>query len=291
MDIKLKLQYFPLFLLLLWSGSGVAQDNTLMKSIKDFGVSPQNSAEENKIHLQEAIDWAAPRGAALFVEPSAEPYPVGGGIILKQNASLIGVQGPLGSTCDTSKKHPVGSVFQIEDEKNVFISVESSTQIRGIQFWYPKQTTSDPSKIIKYPPTIQLSHVHGASGVTLSSLTFYGEYVAMDLNGGKTFHCALLTIENCHGYPLSGEFVKISYCYDIPRILHCHVNPAMMGPIGRRFSKEVIDAVVAQKTFAYTIDKTDNAVVIDIFTFGTYGGIYLGNDTYGQLTNFNFGNL
>jgi hypothetical protein len=27
---------------------------------------------------------------------------------------------------------------------------------------------------------------------------------------------------------------------------------------------------------------------MDVFTFGTYGGIYLGPATYGQLTNFNF---
>ena len=35
------------------------------------------------------------------------------------------------------------------------------------------------------------------------------------------------------------------------------------------------------------IDHTDNAQLMDVFTFGTYGGIYLGNETYGQLTNFN----
>jgi len=28
--------------------------------------------------------------------------------------------------------------------------------------------------------------------------------------------------------------------------------------------------------------------VIDIFTFGTFGGIFLGPESYGQLTNFNF---
>jgi hypothetical protein len=50
----------------------------------------------------------------------------------------------------------------------------------------------------------------------------------------------------------------------------------------------VVDAVIAKKTFAYTINHTDNAQIIDLFTFGTYGGILLGGDSYGQLTNFNF---
>ncbi len=37
-----------------------------------------------------------------------------------------------------------------------------------------------------------------------------------------------------------------------------------------------------------TINHTDNAQIIDLFTFGTYGGILLDGESYGQLTNFNF---
>jgi hypothetical protein len=267
-----------------------AQNNTPMKSIREFGVLPEKSGAENKIELQKAIDWASPRGAALFVEPSGEPYRIDGGIILKQNVSLIGVHGPVGrSTCDPEKKHPVGSVFQIEDENNPFIIVEGSTQIRGIQFWYPNQTFNDPTKIIKYPPTIQVSNDSRVNGVTLSCLTFFGEYIAMDFDAvNEKYSCEQILFEHCYGYPLSGQFIRIDRCYDIPRILHCHINPANMVYLNRSFSKAVIDAVVAQKTYAYAINRTDNAQVIDIFTFGTYGGIYLGEATYGQLTNFNF---
>ena len=57
----------------------------------------------------------------------------------------------------------------------------------------------------------------------------------------------------------------------------------------RSFRKfKFIDDVVAKKTYTYWIDHTDNAQLIDLFTFGAYGGIYLGSETYGQLTNFNF---
>ena len=66
------------------------------KSIRDFGVTPTNTSALNKAGLQRAIDWAAPRGAALFVEPSDEPYPMDGGLVLKMNVSLIGVHGPVG---------------------------------------------------------------------------------------------------------------------------------------------------------------------------------------------------
>ena len=50
------------------------------KNIRDFGVTPTNTSAANAAALQRAIDWAAPRGAALFVEPSDEPYPMDGGL-------------------------------------------------------------------------------------------------------------------------------------------------------------------------------------------------------------------
>jgi len=159
--------------------------------------------------------------------------------------------------------------------------------LRGLQFWYPEQTLNDPAKIIKYPPTIQVSKEKSAQGVTLSSLTFYGEYLAMDFNAGRNRPCEQILFEHCYGYPLSGEFIRIDYCYDIPRILHCHVNPSNQRFFKGGFNKSVVDAVVASGKFTYAINHTDNAVLIDLFTFGAYGGVYLGPATYGQLTSFN----
>ena len=261
---------------------------SMSRSIREFGVLPENGADENAKNLQQAIDWAAERGAALFVEPSAEPYRVAGGIILKRNASLIGVHGPVGrGTRHPEKPQPVGSVFAIEDETQPFLTVETATQVRGIQFWYPKQTLAEPSEIIAYPPTIQVDQTAHSQGVTLACLTFFGEYMAMDFNSPRKKFCEQILIEHCYGYPLGGTFIQIDYCYDIPRILHCHVNPATRRFIDGQYSREVVDSVMARKTFCYKIDHTDNAQIMDIFTFGTWGGIRLGAASYGQLTNFN----
>ena len=258
------------------------------RSLTEFGLSPTNSASVNKSALQKAFDWASPRGAALYLDPSDEPYPVDSGHVLKLNVSIIGVHGPVGrGTKHPDKPQPVGSVFRIEDDSAPFITVEGATQLRGLQFWYPKQTLSDPSKIIKYPPTIQVSQTKSAQGVTLSALTFYGEYIAMDFNAARNHPCEQILFEHCYGYPLSGEFIRIDYCYDIPRILHCHVNPANQRYFRGGFSKRVTDAVVATPSFTFAINHTDNAVLIDLFTFGAYGGVYLGPATYGQLSNFN----
>lgn len=261
---------------------------TMHRSIREFNVLPTNTPAVNRENLQKAIDWAAPRGAALFVEPDEEPYPVASGLILRQNASLIGVHGPVGrGTKHPQKPQPVGSVFKIEDSEKPFLTVEGATQVRGIQFWYSRQPLDDPAKIKPYPPTIQVSKEKPAQGVTLSCLTFYGEYIAMDFNSAPNNPCEQILFEHCYGYPLSGEFIRIDYCYDIPRVLHCHVNPANQRLFKGGYSKAVIDSVVARKTFTFAINHTDNAQLMDLFTFGAYGGIYLGPATYGQLTNFN----
>lgn len=261
----------------------------VMKSIRDFGVAPEKSAEENRDLLQEAINWATKSGAALWIEPTDEPYPMAGGLLLRMNVSLVGAHGPVGrGTKHPTKAQPVGSVFRIEDEEKVFITVEGGTRIEGVQFWYPRQTRDDPGAIIAYPPTIQVSKERNVFSVTLSRLTFFGEYVAIDFNSPREAAHEQVLIEHCYGYPLSGEFIRISHCYDIPRILHCHVNPATMRNFAGDFGKGVIDAVIARKSFAFSIDHADNAQLIDLFTFGTYGGIRLGAASYGQMTNFNF---
>lgn len=259
------------------------------RSVREFGVRPENTPQANREALQKAIDWASGCGGEVRVEPSAEPYRVASGLVLRQNASLVGVQGPVGrGTKHPTKAQPVGSVLAIEDAAAPFLTVETATQVRGIQFWYPRQTLSDPKAVVAYPPTIQVSQTKPVWGVTLSNLTFYGEYMAMDFNASEKHACEQILFEHCYGYPLSGEFIRIDRCYDVPRILHCHVNPANRRAFAGDCSRGVIDSVVARKSFAYRIDHTDNAQLMDLFTFGTYGGAWLGSSSYGQLTGFNF---
>lgn len=247
-----------------------------------------NTPDENRTNLQRAIDEASQTGAALYVEPVAGGYPIASGVVLKRNVSLIGAHGPVGrGTKDPNRNAPVGSLFVITDADAPLFTVESATQLRGLQFYYPKQSHRDPAKVIAYPPTIQVSQTKNVEGVTLSSLTFFGEYTAMDFCASPQHPCEQILFEHCYGYPLSGEFIRIDYCYDIPRILHCHVNPSNMRQFGRSFSRIVIDSVIAKPTFSYSIDHTDNAQMIDVFTFGVHGGILLGEHSYGQLTNFN----
>ncbi len=268
--------------------SAFAENLHRMKSIQEYGVLPENTPQQNKANLQKAIDEASLTGSALYVEPVKLGYPVESGIILRKNVSLIGVHGPVGRGTQTpNMREPAGSVFRITDTKAPFITVESATQIRGIQFYYPDQPIDALERIKEYPATIQRDKKNDVEGVTLSCLTFYGEYTAMDFTTDIKSHCEQILFEHCYGYPLGGEFIKINRCTDIPRFLHCHVNPANLRQFRGGFSRATIDSVIAKKKFAYYIEGTDNAQLVDVFTFGSYGGIFLGKNTYGQLTNFN----
>lgn len=277
-----------IILLALVAAAGLAQAQGWV-SVQSVGVLPTNTPKENRQNLQQAIDKMSPLGGVLYVEPARSGYPMEGGLVLRRNVTLLGAHGPTGrGTALPDRSGPTGSLFVITDREQPFLTVESATQVRGIQFYYPEQTYQDRSRIIPYPPTICTSPKQNVQGVTLSCLTFYGEYMAMDFRAKAPHMCEQILFEHCYGYPLSGQFIAIDRCYDVPRILHCHVNPANMREFRRSFSREVIDEVVRQKTYTYWIDHTDNAQLMDLFTFGVYGGIYLGNETYGQLTNFNF---
>ena len=287
MKTKCSTFLFTLLLVCLFTASEVYAQGYL--SVQTVGVLPGNTPQTNRDNLQAAIDRMSPLGGVLYVEPVEGGYPMQGGLVLRRNVTLLGAHGPTGrGTALPDRSGPTGSLFVITDREHPFLTVESASQVRGIQFYYPEQTWNDAGRIIAYPPTIQLATEQNVQGVTLSCLTFYGEYFAMDFRAVAPHICEQILFEHCYGYPLSGQFIAIDRCYDVPRILHCHVNPANMREFKRTFTRPVIDAVVHRKTFTYWIDHTDNAQLMDLFTFGNYGGIYLGNETYGQLTNFNF---
>jgi len=261
-------------------------------SIQEYGVLPGNTAEANKAALQKAIDAATKSGVGLYVTPCENGYPCEGGLVLKKNVTLLGSHTPDGKgTCNQAGDGPTGSLFVITDTKKPFITVESATRISGIQFWYPEQSTDAVNNIKKYQPTIQMSSTSSTQGVTLTDLSFYGEYTAMDFRSGDNVICEQILFENCFGYPLSGQFILIDKCYDIPRILHCHVDPETGKAFGQTFSKSVLDKVISNAAYSYWISRTDNAVVVDIDANCNHGGIYCAASTYGQLTGFNFKNV
>ena len=179
-------------------------------SIQSVGVLPENSSEENAKNLQEAINRLSPTGGVLYVEPVHGGYPMQGGIILRRNVTLLGAHGPTGrGTSLPDHSGPTGSMFVITDRQHPFLTIESATQVRGIQFYYPQQAWQDDTNIIPYPTTIRLSTEQAVQGVTLSCLTFYGEYMAMDFRAKAPHICEQILIEHCYGYPLSGQFIDI----------------------------------------------------------------------------------
>ena len=286
--MKLATRFLMLLGLWITVGLGAAKAQGFV-SVKSVGVLPNNTPQENRKNLQAAIDMMSPLGGVLYLEPTEGGYPMDGGLVLRRNVTLLGAHGPTGrGTALPDRSGPTGSLFVITDKEQPFLTVESATQVRGIQFYYPEQSWKDEGLIIPYPPTIRVAPDQRVLGVTLSQLSFYGEYMAMDFRATGQNYVEQVLFEHCYGYPLSGQFIAICHCTDVPRILHCHVNPANMREFGRTFKTSVIDSVLRRKTYSYWIDYTDNAVLMDLFCFGVYGGVYLGKESYGQLTSFNF---
>lgn len=265
--------------------SGIDAGRTV--SLEEFGVLPGNTAAENRTNLQKAIDWASSSGTALYLPPADGGYPMDGGIDLCRGVSIVGASSASGNL-SADGSGICGSVFVIRDRENVFMYLESSSRLTGLQFFYPDQTFSDPSGIIEYPPTLELSPTRTSQGVTLTDLVFCGEYETMDFRRELSLPCEQILIRNCRAYPLGGSFVSISHCYDIPRVLGCRVSPSVHSGFGRELSPEIRNSVASSGNYAYWFDNIDNLVLMDIEASSVYGGLYLGSATYGQLTGFSF---
>lgn len=257
-------------------------------SLEEYGVLPGNSAAENKANLQKAIDWASSSGAALYLPPVKGGYPMAGGIDLCRGVSIIGSSSSAGCFDGVSV---CGSVFVISDRENVFMYLESASRLAGLQFYYPEQAVSDPSEIIKYPPTLKLSPTRTSQGVTLTDLSFCGEYETMDFRRELSLPCEQILIRNCRAYPLGGSFVSISHCYDIPRVIGCIVTPDVYSSFGRELSSDIKSSMTSSGNYAYWFDNIDNLVLMDIAASTVYGGLYIGSATYGQLAGFSFENV
>ena len=188
MKTKCSTFLFTLLLVCLFTASEAYAQGYL--SVQAVGVLPGNTPQTNRDNLQAAIDRMSPLGGVLYVEPVEGGYPMQGGLVLRRNVTLLGAHGPTGrGTALPDRSGPTGSLFVITDREHPFLTVESASQVRGIQFYYPEQTWNDAGRIIAYPPTIQLATEQNVQGVTLSCLTFYGEYFAMDFRAVAPHIC------------------------------------------------------------------------------------------------------
>lgn len=68
---------------------------------------------------------------------------------------------------------------------------------------------------------------------------------------------------------------KLIIVTTIPRILHCHVNPAIQRFIGGQYPVSIVDSVIAKKTFSY-VNHTDNSPIDGSFLVEHAGESYLG---------------
>ena len=121
-EIICKIKLTSLLILLFAVFSNAAE----LISIQKFDVKPGNSPAVNKVNLQKAIDWATTSGSALYVKPAEDPYHIDGGIILKKNVSLIGVNGPTPRGTVHPTKNQSWDFLLVKGDKKLTISIFGS---------------------------------------------------------------------------------------------------------------------------------------------------------------------
>lgn len=264
---------------------------------RELGLSTSSSAATNKAALQQAIaDLGSARSGVITASemyPLEGPIPAGNVQII---GTVAGFKGPLPANAASPSLSATasGGGFIVTDTTNpLFVVTAHNTVLRNLTLHYPNQpitTTNPAANLIQYPATIVKDNTALVGGVRIENCCFIGCWEAIDFSGSPTYPSQDLIIDACYGYPLSGRFLKISYCYDIARITRCHVNPGQGYPLqgfltnGVPVSGQVIDHVISSGDPTFEIQNVDEFFVdLACFVFGTRTAFRI-IDSYGTLS-------
>lgn len=206
--------------------------------------------------IQAALDAAAATGGVVRLE--ARRYRLDRPITIPRGVTLAGVwESPHHAELSS------GTVFEVtanhgEEDGPPLVSLNRSSTIRGITFYYPNQRIP----ATPYPWTIQGRDMHNS----VIDCTFVNAYKAIDFG---THANELHYIRNCFGCPLRIG-VHIDRCTDIGRIENVHFNPhywmraeASNAPNWPELLKYLFENFVA-----FEFGRTDWEYVHNTFCFG-----------------------
>lgn len=241
---------------------------------------PAGSAEQvwagDSASIQEALDAARASGGR--VELPAGRFRLDKPISVPDGVMLAGVW-----DAPHHAQPRRGTVFEAfagkgEEDGTPLVSLNPSSGIRGITFFYPEQRIPGT---VAYPWTVQGRGMHSS----VIDCTFVNAYKAIDFG---THHNELHYIRNCFGCPLKIG-VHIDNCTDIGRIENVHFNPhywiraGMPGTPGWPELRQYLwDNLVA-----FEFARTDWEYVLNTFCFGARVGYRFYQDKAGTV-NGNF---
>jgi uncharacterized protein YjdB len=189
-------------------------------SVNNYGASGDGVTDVTSIFQQRIDALGALGGGTLFV-PQGK-YVIKGNLILRKGVTIRGEwQKP-------EKGHSIlGTILMAyagrgNEDAASFITMEPSSAVQDIAFWYPEQ---NPENIAKYPPTIVIGEPYyfGNDYCNIKNITLINSYAGIAfsrVNGGSS-----PVINGIFGTPLS-RGIEIDNISDVGRIENIHFSPS-----------------------------------------------------------------
>jgi hypothetical protein len=255
-------------------GSGAATKSVDAKlkefvSVKDFGA-VGDGVTDDSVAIQAAIDYAASISTSK-VNYCEVTLPSGAykasNLELKLGVILRG-------------SGPTNSQVVVTDTVNPCIKMNDYSQIDGITFNYPNQTTTGTPTV--YPATIVNGSTTPGSYGAITNCRAIGAYDFITLTG-----CTKFLIRDCDGFPLR-RGITVDTFLDALTIDNVHFNGSFIS------YGSTTRAWVFNNGIAFNIKRIDQPKLTNIFAFGYLHGILLeggapsGSANMVEICNFGF---
>lgn len=254
------------------SGSSRGQERMLPASVI-LAASAQGDASAI---IQKRLDSAAAEGGK--VDLGAGRFRIEKPLRIPEGVTLAGIwEAPHHAQIER------GTVLEVyadkgHEEGSPLITLEPSSAVRGITFFYPEQRVPE---VIPYPWTILGKGMHGS----VIDCTFVNAYKAINFGAVPN---ELHYIRNCFGCPLRAG-IFIDQCTDIGRIENVHFNPHYWARAGAAYSPSWPDLAkyLFENLVAFEFARTDWEYVQNTFCYGAKAGYrFIKGNPVGANGNF-----
>lgn len=243
--------------------------------VKQYGAKGDGIVDDSAA-IQKALDAASEKGG--IVELGVGTFRLDNPISVPEGVTLTGVWEAPHHAMLTK-----GTVFNIyagkgDENGTPTITLNPSSAIKGITFFYPEQRIPD---IIKYPWTVRGAGMH----CSVMDCTFVNPYRMLDF---ATNWNELHYIRNVFGCPLKVG-VSVDKCSDIGRIENVHFNPHywFRTELPNPPDGDGLIKFLGQNLIAFEFGRSDWEYVINTFVYGAKIG-YRFYETKDGTVNGNF---
>ncbi|UZR97450.1 glycosyl hydrolase family 28-related protein [Chondrinema litorale] len=195
-------------------------DNVVIAySVADFGITGDGITDVTQ-QFQDLLNQLGNLGGGTLFVPEGK-YVIKGNLLIPKGITLRG------EWKKPEKGEPiVGTILMVyagkgSEDEMPFITMEPSSAVMDLAFWYPEQTAS---AILPYPPTIEFGkpNYFGNENCNAKNITLVNSYAGIVFSRKNGGTCP--TINGVYGTPLS-RGIEIDNIVDVGRIEWIHFSP------------------------------------------------------------------